>query len=113
MAKKRPDLLKIGWKHLRITYKSTVIDMAGADSYGIVRYVPGEISISDSHEEAVMCIDGLLHEVIHCISCHGDLNLSENQVSGIATGLGDVAAQNPDLIGFIFNSIIDRDDKKS
>jgi len=103
---KRPEKVKLGWKELEITYKPHVISEDGKDCFGLAQYHKGVIFISEDHyTEANLKIRGLLHELLHMIDFHYATELSEAQVSMLAIGLGDLSAQNPGLMKYIFEDM--------
>jgi len=100
---KRPGKVKLGWKEFSVVYKQHAISEDGKDCYGLSSYQKGEIFISeDNCTKATQNIDGLLHELLHMIDKHYMTELSENQVSMLACGLGDLFSQNPGLMDYIF-----------
>ncbi len=100
---KRPEKVKLGWKEFSVVYKQHTISEDGKDCFGLASYNKGEIFISeDSYDGANLKIAGLLHELLHMLNLHYMTELTENQVSMLAVGLGDLAAQSPGLMKFIF-----------
>ena len=100
---KRPEKIKLGWKEFDIEYKPHVISEDGKDCFGMSQYNKSVILISEDHyTEANMKIKGLLHELLHMVDFHYATELSEAQVSMLSIGIGDLAAQNPGLMEYIF-----------
>ncbi len=100
---KRPGKVKLGWKEFSVEYKPHVISGDGKDCFGLANYNKGKIFVSeDSYNDANERIVGLLHELVHMIDAHYKMELSENQVAMLTVALGDLAAQNPGLMKYIF-----------
>ena len=100
---KRPEKVKLGCKNLKIVYKPDVVSEDGKACFGLASYTKGEIYISeDKDDESNVRIAGLLHELIHMVDVHYMTELTENQISMLTVGLGDLAAQNPGLMKYVF-----------
>jgi len=99
---KKPTEIKLGWRIVKIIYKSIVL-FNGQDSYGRTDANEGKIEIAtEKIDISNSKIKGLLHEILHIINYHYCINLAEKQIEILAIGLGDLAAQNPELIKYIF-----------
>ena len=68
--------------------------------FGWCYYVKGDIFLRPNQSED-QARDTLLHEVIHAIDNVDSLNLSEEQVRRIATGLRAVFTSNPEFARWV------------
>jgi hypothetical protein len=49
----------------------------------------------------MQCADALVHETLHAIDCIYGLDMTENQIRLMATGLTQVFLDNPEYFGFL------------
>lgn len=72
----------------------------GMDHMGLTDYNNGIINILEDQPEAEEA-DTVLHEVIHVIDLTMDLDLTEHQVTALATGLFGTFQDNPEFAAWV------------
>lgn len=95
--------VKVGAHQYQLHYVDVVPnlpeDAVEAERYtGLCNPIQGEIWVTTGRSNTMMA-ETLLHEITHAVSADRSLDLSEEQVNGIAAGLLDVIVSNPEMFG--------------
>ena len=103
-----PNTVKIGYKNYKLEeWKQTVASANEAQGQffskeGVIGYT--------SDEEGVSHANTILHEIIHGIIYQWNIDVGEKEeaiVNGITNGLTTVFVDNPDLMGYLKNKILE------
>ena len=92
-----PESIRIGGVEYGIVFEPFLSDESGHELMGQIRYQKGEIALSENLEMChdVTCIT-LLHEVLHGIARHFDLEVEEKEsvIDAFARGLYQILQDN-------------------
>ena len=103
-----PNNIKIGYKNYKLEeWKQTVASANEAQGQffskeGIIGYT--------SDEEGVSHANTILHEILHGIIYQWNVDVGEKEeaiVNGLTNGLITVFVDNPDLMGYLKNKILE------
>lgn len=103
-----PESIKIGYRDYKLEkWKQTVASANEAQGQffskeGVIGYT--------SDEEGVSHANTILHEIIHGVIYQWNIDVGEKEeaiVNGITNGLTTVFVDNPDLMGYLKNKILE------
>lgn len=96
---KIPDKVRIGGVDYSIRYEERLISDDGKALAGQIDYNKGIIRIEPKVQSIQGMCQTLLHEIMHGIEHHFKMDLTEDEIDNLASGMYMIIKDNPGIFG--------------